>query len=106
MILNILLNVTELSFHAGPQCTLYMSTLYIVYTVQCTLYNVHCTMYTVQCTLYNVHCTMYTVQCTLYNVHCTMYTIHVYVIYIVQDMSELESEKYLRYKSHKYSRFW
>ena len=47
-----------------------------MYTVQCTLYNVHCTMYTVQCTLYNVHCTMYTVQCTLYNVHCTMYTVH------------------------------
>ena len=43
-----------------------------LYTVQCTLYNVHCTMYTVQCTLYNVHCTMYTVQCTL----CTMYTVY------------------------------
>ena len=54
------------------QCTLY-NVHCTMYTVQCTLYNVHCTMYTVQCTLYNVHCTMYTVQCTLYNVHCTMY---------------------------------
>ena len=51
--------------------------------VQCTLYNVHCTMYTVQCTLYNVHCTMYTVQCTMYTVQCTLYNVHC-TMYIVQ----------------------
>ena len=64
-----------------------------MYTIQCTLYNVHCivyiyiycvqsmvyTVYSVQCTnyiVYSVHCTMYSVQTTVYtvhNVHCTSY---------------------------------
>ena len=35
-----------------------------LYTVQCTLYSVHCTVYIVQCTLYSVHCIVYTVQFT------------------------------------------
>ena len=56
-------------------CTLY-NVHCTMYTVQCTLYNVHCTMYTVQCTMYNVHCTLYSVQCTLYTVHCTLYIVH------------------------------
>ena len=38
-----------------------------MYGVQCTVYNVRCTMYGVQCTVYNVRCTMYGVQCTVYN---------------------------------------
>ena len=53
------------------QCTFYT----VPNPVQCTLYNLLCTMYSVQCTLYNVHCTMYSVQCTLNNVHCTVYTV-------------------------------
>ena len=82
-----------------------------MYSVQCTLYTVHCTItigqlthnlvYSltsdVQCTLYHVHCTLYTIHCTLYNNYtttntqfglfinrcCTLYTIHC-TLYIVQ----------------------
>ena len=66
-------------------CTLY--TVHCVYTgtvhwystlVQYTQCTVHCTLYIVQCTLC-VHWTLYSVQCTVhcvYTGHCTMYTLH------------------------------
>ena len=35
-------------------------------------------MYSIQCTVYSVHCTLYytvySVQCTVYNAHYTVYT--------------------------------
>ena len=65
-----------------------------MYSVQCTVYNVQCTVYSVQCTVYNVQCTMYSVQCTVYNVQCTMYsvqctvyTVHACMIYHLCDIS-------------------
>ena len=36
-----------------------------MYTIQYTLYIVHCTIYTVQCTMNNVQCTVYIVPCTM-----------------------------------------
>ena len=75
-----------------------------MYSVQCTLYNVHTRrlwtyrdqqlLYNIQCTVYIVHCThtlfvdvwrsiaiatvystVYNVQCTMYSVQCTVYTV-------------------------------
>ena len=46
-----------------------------MYIVQCTVYNVQCTMYSVQYTVYNVQCTIYSVQYTVYNVQCTEFNI-------------------------------
>ena len=53
-------------------------TLYSVYTVQCTEYNLllHCTMYSLQSAEYKVQFTVYIVQRTDYNVRCTLYTAH------------------------------
>ena len=64
------------------QCTVY-NVQCTMYSVQCTVYNVQCTMYSVQCTVYNVQCTMYSVQCTVYNVQCTMYSVQC-TVYNVQ----------------------
>ena len=75
------------------QCAVYsvQHGLHIVYcpmynvqsmcSVQCKVYNVHCTLYTVQRTmckmiLYIVHCTLYNLLCVVYTKHCTLYTVH------------------------------
>ena len=64
------------------------TTLYVVYSVHCTLHSGRCTLYIVQCrsllfsvevtnvrcTLYSVYCTRYSGCCTLYSA-CTMYTV-------------------------------
>ena len=47
---------------------LYLIKLYLVYYVQCTLYNLHCTVYIVHYTLLSIYCTVYI---SLYTVHCT-----------------------------------
>ena len=73
-----------LNIYPGEHCT-----LYIVYTVHCTLYIVHCTLYTIYYTLYivqcNVPCTMYSIlHCTgtLFTMHCTLYVVQ-YTLYSV-----------------------
>ena len=50
--------------------------------VQCTVYNVQCTLYSV----YNIHCTLYIVQCILYSVYCTHdgYEGTVYIVHVAQ----------------------
>ena len=35
-----------------------------MYTVRCSLFDVHCSMYTVRCSLFDVHCSVYTVRCS------------------------------------------
>ena len=73
----------------SEQCTLYTVnctlsivywTLYIVncilYTVYGSLYTVHCILYTVYCILYTVYCTLHTVHCILCTVYCTLYIVH------------------------------
>ena len=52
-----------------------MCTMYSMYNVQCTVYNVLCAMYCVQCTGFNVLCAMCSIQFTVHNVQCTMYSI-------------------------------
>ena len=68
----------------NEHCTMYtvQYTLYIVHCIlyipcdgisHCTVYNMQCTLYTVHCTVYNVHCIFYTVHCILYIIHCILY---------------------------------
>ena len=68
--------------HVSVQCTVY-NVQCTMYSVQCTVYNVQCTMYSIQCTVYSVHCTLYSVQCTLYSVQCTVYNVQC-IMYSVQ----------------------
>ena len=51
-----------------PRSWTSLYTQYILYHVQCTLFNV-------QYIQYNVHSTMYTLLYTLYTVSCTLYTV-------------------------------
>ena len=48
-----------------------------MYSVQCTLYIVHCTVCPVQYTVYTLilHWVLYSIQCTLFTVHWVLYCI-------------------------------
>ena len=80
------------TMHNNALCTLYNT----VYSVYCThLYTVQCTVYIVYSILCSVYkcdvlrscniSTWYRVQCTLYHVHCTVYTVYSiqFTVYIV-----------------------
>ena len=86
---------------------------YILYSVQYTLYTIHCiqcihrtlytvtihchyTLYTIHCTLYTIHYTLYTVHYTLYTIHYTLYTIH-YTLYTVHYTLSLYTVHYTLY---------
>ena len=71
------------------RCTLY-NLHWTINTVQWTLYNEHCTMYTVQWILYNVLCTMHTAQCTLNNKHCTIIHCTMYIEQLAQSFSRFD----------------
>ena len=46
-----------------------------MYSVQCPLNTVHCTLYSIQYTVYSVQCIVYIIHYTVYSIHCsTRYT--------------------------------
>ena len=43
-----------------------------MYSVQCAVCSVQCTMYSVQCALCSVQCAVYSVQCGVWSVECAV----------------------------------
>ena len=77
-------------------CTLYtvIRTLYIMYSIQCTAYNLDDVMLNIiQCIMNQTPNTLHLqvdvngVHCTLYIVQCTLYTVHVYYINIQRNIN-------------------
>ena len=64
---------------AGHSHTVKSGIMYfMLYTLFCTLHNVHFILYTLYCTLYTVHFVLYTTHCSLHTIHffCTLCTVH------------------------------
>ena len=76
----------------------------ILYSVQYTLYNIHCIIYTVHYTLYTIHCIIYTVRYTVYSVHIDVQssTYSEYTVY--RDSLTLYSVFLLLAYTHTYTR--
>ena len=56
-------------------CTLH-NVHFILYTLYCTLYTVHFVLYTTHCSLHTIHFFLYTLYCTLHTVYCKLYNLY------------------------------